>query len=106
MEQKYYCTNCGTPVACGESYCRGCGINFKWITRADLPPSEEVPCSLPQAPKVLSQQRQLEEGAKPVPAAVGDRNSLREIDTVTPLRNDISRLLESFFAGHARYNKT
>ena len=109
MQQTYYCTNCGTPVVCGENYCTGCGIHFQWITQAELEQYGQVSYSLPTQEQQTSGQQPLlnQRGLLPQQAQPGSTTALEKRvphagDTAGPLSTNISKLLESFFDKRAK----
>ena len=115
MRQKYYCPNCGTQVICGDSFCMGCGIKFKWIEQPE--PSQQEPISYKLSPpdqqgvstqerRRLDQRSQASAHAEPGPNDVVEKNRAQSGDAATPLSAGISRLLESVFDKHARCSKS
>jgi len=109
MRQKYYCPNCGAPVVCGESFCIGCGINFRWIAQPEPAQADPISYQLPGAGpaaqyQTASSQRpdmptQPEQHQAPLPDGRGVQlgNS--------PLSAEVSKLLESFLDRRAKCHR-
>jgi len=113
MRQKYYCPNCGAPVVCGEQFCIGCGVNFKWIAQPEQPNPDPVKYRLPSF-DVHNQPAQNQPGpdhhmgwpsAVHDPDTHGETNGPQNGAPTTPLSSEIAKLLESVFDRHARCHK-